>query len=189
METWKDIPGYEWVYQASNTWHIRSLHYRWQDKVQILSESFSADWYKIVAIHRKSKKVHRLVAMAFHPNPENKETVNHKDGNKENNNENNVEWSTRSENVQHAFDTGLNKVTKNRHFYTNHPRTNKWKFWQNHKCSKIVYQYSLSGEFIKQWYWWGEIQRELWIWQWQISACCLGKQKRAWWYLWKYINT
>lgn len=63
--------------------------------------------------------------MAFHPNPENKETVNHKDGNKENNNENNVEWSTRSENVQHAFDTGLKKVTKNHHFYTNHPRTNK----------------------------------------------------------------
>jgi hypothetical protein len=58
---------------------------------------------------RKTFKVHRLVAFCYIENTENKPTVNHKDGNKENNSVSNLEWSTRSEQVQHAWDTGLIK--------------------------------------------------------------------------------
>ena len=63
------------------------------------------------------KTVHRIVAKSFIPNPENKEQVNHIDGNKQNNNISNLEWNTRSENMQHAYKTGLNKgvESQNKH--------------------------------------------------------------------------
>jgi hypothetical protein len=60
---------------------------------------------------RKALKVHRLVATAFIPNPNNKPYINHKDGNKKNNNVNNLEWCSPSENNFHAFATGLKKPT------------------------------------------------------------------------------
>lgn len=63
--------------------------------------------YAKVRINLKNKFVHRLVAIAYLDNSEKKETVNHKDGNKLNNNIDNLEWNTRKENIQHAVKTGL----------------------------------------------------------------------------------
>jgi hypothetical protein len=65
--------------------------------------------YLKVRISNKDHFVHRLVAIAYLENLENKETVNHIDGNKENNHVSNLEWCTRSENTQHAYNTGLHK--------------------------------------------------------------------------------
>jgi hypothetical protein len=65
--------------------------------------------YVKVRINNKDQFVHRLIAIAYLSNPENKETVNHIDGNKLNNHVNNLEWSTRSENSKHAYDIGLHK--------------------------------------------------------------------------------
>lgn len=61
---------------------------------------------------RKEIKTHRIVAMAFIPNPEDKPCVNHKDGNKLNNHVSNLEWCTHKENVKHMWDTGLNSREK-----------------------------------------------------------------------------
>lgn len=188
MEEWKDIPWYEWQYQASDLWRIRNIKFRWHNEIHILSESYSKDWYCIVALNRDPKKVHRLIAITFLPNPDNKETVNHIDGDKKNNTKSNLEWATRSENMLHAFATGLKTVTKNHHFYTNHPRTSKWKFWQLSKKAKLIHQYTMAWDFIKEWYWWAEVERETWIRQSAVSACCLWKIKHAGWYKWMYIT-
>lgn len=74
------------------------------------------DGYSILLLSKKGKlksyRVHRLVAYRYLSNPYNKPQVNHKDGNKSNNNVDNLEWATASENVKHAFDTGLKSVSE-----------------------------------------------------------------------------
>lgn len=72
-----------------------------------LDPPVSSGGYKFVRIGDKSHPLHRVIASAFIPNPENKPEVNHKDGNKENNSVSNLEWATRKENAQHAGKQGL----------------------------------------------------------------------------------
>lgn len=80
---------------------------------KLLKGEITHDGYRRVTLYKNNKPkhcpVHRLVAETFIPNPENKPTVNHVDGNKTNNCVSNLEWCTRSENSQHAYDEGLNR--------------------------------------------------------------------------------
>lgn len=122
-ELWKDISGYEGVYQISNLGRVKRLAYiseispRGYKQYMHFSEKILKPYtdksgYVYTHLSKAGKTnaylLHRLVANHFIPNPENKSTVNHKDGNKINNNINNLEWATRSEQTQHAYKLGLN---------------------------------------------------------------------------------
>lgn len=106
-EIWKPVNGYEELYEVSSLGRVISRNYRRTGNRQELGQWISAYGYKIVHLTNGGKTrtvgVHRLVARAFIPNPNNKKEVNHKDGNKENNVVKNLEWVSRNENQRHKY--------------------------------------------------------------------------------------
>lgn len=117
-EIWKDIEGYEGYYKISNCGNVYSCNRQLQ-----LSQLKKKSGYLKVNLHKKGEaktfSVHRLVALAFLPNPDNLPEVNHIDANKLNNNACNLEWCSHGDNMEHAFKTGLCK--------RNEPKTKKKK--------------------------------------------------------------
>lgn len=124
QEEWKDVKGFEGQYKVSNmgrVWSISRLVRiggktgSCQTKDIILKQSTDLKGYKKVCLNDNGKTrckfVHRLVAEAFINNIEGKPQINHKDGDKTNNNVNNLEWCTNGGNQKHAYRLGLNKVT------------------------------------------------------------------------------
>lgn len=100
QEIWKEVADYNGLYQVSNMGNVRrsgKVHKARTNRDGYIEIKLSLNGEK------KNHSIHRLVAIAFIPNPENKSTVNHKDGNKQNNIVTNIEWMTRSENMLHAY--------------------------------------------------------------------------------------
>lgn len=116
-EIWKDIKGYEGLYKISNLGKIKSLS-RPRNKYQFIEEHIlktrlTHRGYELVSLSKdgklKSFYVHRLVAQTFIENPEKKSCVNHINGIKIDNQVNNLEWCSYSENMNHAYGTGLHQ--------------------------------------------------------------------------------
>jgi hypothetical protein len=126
MEVWKDIPGYEGLYQASSEGRIRTAEgkttknarypvRRWKSRI-LKGRGDNPKTGRRVNLWkdgvRKDFLVARLVAMTFLGNPEEGFTVNHIDGNRFNNSVDNLEWLSLGDNIRHGFETGLYKTQK-----------------------------------------------------------------------------
>ena len=118
--------------------------------------------------------VHRLVATAFIPNPENKPQVNHIDGNGENNNVSNLEWVTQSENMLHARNILKREVWQ------------KGQYGKNTPTAKPVEQYDLDGNLIKKWDAAMDAVRAEGFLSGGIANACIGRTKHHHGYIWKY---
>jgi len=139
-EQWKDIKNFEGHYQVSDMGRIKSLEReiikkdKKKSKVKetILKGSKDTKGYIQVELKKDGKRnikmIHRLVAEAFLEKPKGKDQINHKDGNKENNKLDNLEWCTCQENIKHAWENKLNKAR----YGEEHP---------NHKLNKEQVQY------------------------------------------------
>lgn len=121
-EIWKDIKGYENLYQISNLGRVKSLP-KYHKKNESIMKYTLRSGYRTLVLRknskRKSKQIHRLVAEAFIPNPDNKYIVNHKDYNRQNNNVENLEWCTQKENVNWSKCNmiGGNRILKSENDY------------------------------------------------------------------------
>lgn len=109
-EIWKNIIGHE-EYQVSNKGKVRITANSFTRKERVLKPLLTNNGYLRVALYKNNKSkfiaIHRLVALHFVPNPDKKKTVNHKDGDKTNNNDWNLEWNTYRENINHAVSNKL----------------------------------------------------------------------------------
>ena len=161
MEQWKSIAGYEGLYEVSNLGRVKSLNYNRTGKERILKQQKDKHGYLRVDICKDGKlkhsKVHRLVAEAFIQNPNNLETVNHKDEDKTNNVASNLEWMTRGDNIIYSQARQVQMLDKQ------------------------------TGELLAIFPSTNEADRVTGIYQGSISKCCLGKLKSAGGYKWRYL--
>lgn len=159
-EIWKDIEGYEGLYQISNMGKVKSLSRKMNKyTTRLLKLTKDKKGYTICSLYNKglkTHKVHRLVAKAFIPNPNNYPMINHIDGNKQNNNLNNLEWCDNSYNQLHAIRNGL-KV---------------YKIGVNNKHSIPIIQIDKNGKKIKEWACAKDVYRELGYDNSRISKVC-----------------
>ena len=181
MEQWKSVEGYEGLYEVSDQGRVKSLKNGkekilkpWKDTYCYLKVSLRKDGYT------KHLFVHRLVAEAFIPNPNNLETVNHKDEVKSNNAATNLEWMSREDNNNYgtrnkrageAISKAISKAN------INYP-----------KKSKVVQMFNKqTGELLATFPSLIEAKRITGINQGNISLCCNGKLKSAGGYKWRYL--
>lgn len=172
-EVWKDIKEYEGLYQVSSLGRVKSLNYNKTKKEKILKPHESRGYYNVTLYKNGFHKyygIHRLVAKEFIVNPKNKTQVNHKDGNKKNNNIENLEWVTSSENMKHAFENNLHKKY----------------YGKEHNNARKIKQYTLNNIFIKEW---GSIVEAANYYKTSIEniySCLNKKSKTAKGFKWEY---
>ena len=180
-ELWKPIPGYESLYEASTLGRVRSL-FRYK---KILKPSPVTTGYLTVELwkdkQRKRIGIHRLVAMCFCENPENKPFVNHLDETRTNNRADNLEWVTHVENCRYG--TAIERRTQ--HLDYSKRKINN--AGQIKACSKPIAQYTKDGIFVRNWKSASECARKN---GWQISnirRCCTSKGATAYGYIFKEV--
>lgn len=164
------IKGYEGLYLVTSDGTVIG-----QKSGKTLRQCRSPTGYVRVKLYKnavpKCYMVHRLVASAFLPNESNKSQVNHKDGNKENNNVDNLEWVTQSENQIHAYINGLNTTR-----------------FAIEATKKRVVQKSIDGDILNTYDSLSDAGRAIGIPVSNITHCCKGRIRHAGGYVWEYLD-
>lgn len=159
-EIWKDIRGYEGLYQVSDLGRVRRGN-------KLLHLNTNTYGYKHITLCKnnvpKTVVVHKLVADAFIENPQSKPQINHKDGNKENNTVANLEWVTQGDNNRHAIKTKLRKARK---ILLVDGEDNTIREFNNRME---------INDFLGR-----DVCQDL------ITRCCNGQRKTAYGYIWRY---
>lgn len=178
-EIWKDIDGYP-NYQVSNMGRVKSLNYKRTGKEKILKLNKHKFGYFMVSLRKNGITskicVHRLVAKAFIPNPENKPEIDHINTNQSDNRVENLRWVTSKENsnnpitIKHCSDTRKTMIG------SKHPK------------SKPIIQLTLNGEFVRKWDSATQVSKKLTYSQDSIWKCCKRKRKTAYNYIWGYAD-
>jgi hypothetical protein len=168
MEVWRDIEGYEGLYQVSNLGRIKSLNYNKKGVERIMKVCKDKKGYIVCGLSKnknlKTFKVHRLVASAFLSNPNNLPQINHKDEDKTNNRVENIEYCNND---------------YNRNYGTRNKRASA-------SCRKPILQFTKEDVFIRKWDGAIEVEKELGFDNSSITKCCKGKQKSAYGFVWMY---
>lgn len=184
MEEWRDVKGYEGLYQVSNEGRVKSLErviirndgVTQTIKEKMLKLTIDKDGYLIANISVNGitykKRVHRLVAQAFIPNPANLPIINHKDECKTNNFVENLEWCTCKYNLNYG--TNPARISER-------VRNNKY-------LSKEIAQMTLDNNIIRIFPSIHEVERELGLFHTNVSSCALGKQKTCGGFRWQYTK-
>lgn len=185
-EIWKDIKDYEGLYQISNLGNIRKLRFinnivNKEKIFKITPQIINSGYYKVVLYKDgkyKNKCIHRLVAETFIPNEENKPQINHIDGNKLNNNVDNLEWCTRSENMKHSYKNNLSTPSAKGKYGSDNPKAKKVNMLDKN-TNEIIKTF---GSLIDAAYYL-KVNKSC-----HIVACCKGRLKTAYGYKWEYTK-